>query len=126
AGDRLLHDVRRMEVAYLDQNAREYEITKHVSLASLHPEGLLALQEQGACFIDLPEAIFDLDYPGHYLRRIKAVSVTVPCITGPYTSVPCKLTLLAIRTRVDPRPTPQYELTSPEDQRFEFNSGGVR
>ena len=126
AGDRLLHDVRRMEVAYLDQNKREYEITKHISLASLHPEGLLALQEQGACFVDLPEAIFDLDYPGHYLRRIKAVSVTIPCVTGPYTSVPCKLTLLANRTRVDSRPTPRYPLTGPDDQRFEFNSGGIR
>jgi len=126
AGDRLLHDIRRMEVAYLDQNAREYEITKNVSLASFHPEGLLALQEKGACFIDLTEAIFDLDHPGHYLRRIRAVNITIPCVTGPYTAVPCKLTLLANRTRVDPRPTPQYALTGPEDQRFEFNSGGVR
>ncbi len=126
AGDRLLHDVRRMEVAYLDQNAREYEITKNVSLVSLHPEGVLALQEKGACFIDLPEAIFDLDHPGHYLRRIKAVNITVPCVTGPYTSVPCKLTLLANRTRVDPRITPQYALTGADDQRFEFNVGGVR
>jgi hypothetical protein len=126
AGDLLLHDVRRMETAYLDQNAREYEITKHVSLASLHPEGLLGLQQQGACFLDLPEAIFDLDHPGHYLRRIKAVNVTVPCVTGPYTSVPCKLTLLANRTRVDPRPMPQYAITGPEDQRFQFNSGGIR
>ncbi len=126
AGERLLHDVRRMEVAYLDQNAREYEITKNVSIASLHPEGLLALHEKGACFIDLPEAIFDLDHPGHYLRRIKAVTITIPCVTGPYTSVPCKLTLLANRTRVDPRLTPQYALTGSEDQRFEFNAGGIR
>lgn len=126
AGDRLLHDIRRMEVAYLDQNAREYEITKNVSLGSIYPEGLLALQEKGACFIDLPEALFDLDHAGQYLRRIKAVNVTIPCVTGPYTSVPCKLTLLANRTRVDPRPTPQYALTGPDDQRFEFNSGGVR
>ena len=126
AGDQLLHDIRRMELAYLDQNAREFEITKHVSLAILHPEGLLELQERGACFLDLPEAIFDLDHPGHYLRRIRSVSVTLPCITGPYTSIPCKLTLLANRIRVDPRPTPQYGLIGPEDQRFEFNSGGIR
>jgi hypothetical protein len=126
AADLLLHDVRRMETAYLDQNVREYEIIKHVSVASLYPEGLMALQEQGACFVDLPEAIFDLEHPGHYLRRIKAVNVTVPCVTGPYTSVPCKLTLLANRIRVDPRPTPQYAMTGPEDQRFGFNSGGIR
>jgi len=126
AGERLLHDVRRMEVAYLDQNAREFEITKNVSLASLHPEGLISLQEKGACFIDLPEAIFDLDHPGHYLRRIKAVNITVPCVTGPYTSVPCKLTLLANRIRVDTRITPQYALTGAEDRRFEFDAGGLR
>ncbi|MET0239299.1 MAG: neuraminidase-like domain-containing protein, partial [Sphingobium sp.] len=126
AGDRLLHDVHRMELAYLDQNAREYEITKHVSLANLHPEGLMALQEQGSCFLDLPEAIFDLDHAGHYMRRIKAVHVTIPCVTGPYTSIPCKLILLANRTRVDPRPTPQYGATGAEDRRFEFNSGGIR
>ena len=42
----------------------------------------------------LPEALFDLDFPGHYLRRIKSVSLTIPCVTGPYSSVPCTLTLL--------------------------------
>jgi hypothetical protein len=35
-----------------------------------------------------------LDHPGHYLRRIKAVSLTIPCVTGPYASVNCTLTLL--------------------------------
>ena len=32
AGERLTYDLKRMEVAYLDQNKREYEIAKHVSL----------------------------------------------------------------------------------------------
>ena len=126
AGDRLLHDVRRMEVAYLDQNQREYEVTKAVSLATLHPEGLIALQEQGSCFLDLPEAIFDLDHPGQYLRRIKSVRVTVPAVTGPYTSIPCKLTLLSNRIRIDPRPTPQDPFSGTEDRRFEISSGGIQ
>jgi hypothetical protein len=126
AGERLLHDVRRMEMAYLDQNNREYEITKNISLATLYPEGLLALREQGACFVDLPEAVFDLDHPGHYLRRIKAITISIPCVTGPYTSVACKLTLLANRTRVNPTITSQYSLTGPDDSRFTFNAGGVR
>ena len=126
AGDHLHHDIKRMEVAYLDRNKREYEITKNISLASLHPEGVLALQETGECFVDLPEAIFDLDHPGHYMRRIKAVSITIPCITGPYVSVPCKLTLLANRTRIDPQTTPQYSSTGSDDLRFQFNPGGIR
>ena len=99
AGERLYHDLKRMEVAYLDQNRREYELTKHVSLALLHPEALVELRETGRCFVELPEALFDLDCPGHYMRRIKAVSLTIPCVTGPYTSVSCTLTLLGNRIR---------------------------
>src|SRR5262249_8010365 len=32
AGERLLLDIKRMEMAYHDLNRREYELTKHVSL----------------------------------------------------------------------------------------------
>ena len=38
-----------MEVAYLDQNKREYEITKHISLAQLDPLALLQLQADARC-----------------------------------------------------------------------------
>ena len=38
--------------------------------------------------------MFDLDYPGQYMRRIKSVALTIPCVTGPYTGVHCRLTLL--------------------------------
>ena len=34
------------------------------------------------------------------MRRIKGVSLTIPCVTGPYSSVNCTLTLLKSRTRV--------------------------
>ena len=92
AGERLHHDLRRMDVAYLDKNKREYEVTKHVSLNALDPVSVLKLKQSGECFINLPEAIFDLDHPGHYLRRIKSVGVTIPCVAGPYASVNCTLT----------------------------------
>ncbi|CAN5748130.1 hypothetical protein BH18ACI4_BH18ACI4_05180 [soil metagenome] len=94
AGDHLADDLKRLEIAYLDGNIREYELTKHVSLVSLAPEQFLALKETGACEFEIPEWLFDLDTPGHFRRRIKMVSVTIPCVTGPYTSVHCKLQLL--------------------------------
>jgi hypothetical protein len=93
AGDQLHHDLRRMEAAYLDQNKREYEITKHVSLAMTDPVALMTLKQSSECWITLPEALFDIDYPGHYMRRIKTVSVSIPCVTGPYASVNCTLSL---------------------------------
>jgi hypothetical protein len=99
AGERLFHDVKRMEVAYLDQHRREYEITKHVSMLRLDPLALIKLRETGTCIVGVPEAAFDLDFPGHYMRRIKSVSVSIPCVTGPYTGVSCTLTLLRSSVR---------------------------
>ncbi|MBL4685967.1 MAG: hypothetical protein JKY37_15340, partial [Nannocystaceae bacterium] len=99
AGDRLLHDLRRMETAYLGSNRREYELTKQVSLASLDPMALQMLRQQGACEFDIPEEIFDLDHPGHYMRRIKMVSLTIPAVTGPYLNVNARLTLTTSHVR---------------------------
>ena len=84
-----------MDAAYLGNNLREYEITRHVSLALLDRMAMLQLQTAGTCEFSVPEALFDIDYPGHYLRRIKSVSVTVPCVTGPEMGVPMRLTLVS-------------------------------
>ncbi len=101
AGEKLHYDLKRMDVAYLDQNKREYEITKHVSLVLHDPIALVMLKETGQCEVELPEALFDADYPGHYMRRLKSLSLTIPCVVGPYTSVNCTLTLLSSKIRID-------------------------
>lgn len=41
-----------------------------------------------------------MDFPGHYCRRIASVSVTIPCIVGPYTSLNCTLRLQQHKYRV--------------------------
>ena len=83
----------------MDQNKREYEISRSISLVLLDPLALITLKETGQCIVSLPEAFFDMDYPGHYMRRIKSVSLTIPCVTGPYTSVNCTLTLVQSKIR---------------------------
>jgi hypothetical protein len=103
SGERLQLAVRHMEKAYYDENVREYELTKHFSLRSHFPMAFLQLRTTGYCEVEIPEWMFDLDYPGHYLRRIKNVTMTIPCVAGPYTGVHCRLTLLSSKTRVDPR-----------------------
>jgi receptor-binding and translocation channel-forming TcA subunit of Tc toxin/ABC toxin-like protein/neuraminidase-like protein len=101
SGEKLQYDLRRLEAAYLEQNRREFELTKHISLAMLDPLALVRLRETGRCFFKLPEEIFDLDYPGHYFRRIKSVSITLPCVAGPYTTISCTLRLLKNSVRVN-------------------------
>ncbi|MFY9983760.1 MAG: hypothetical protein WAK31_03335 [Chthoniobacterales bacterium] len=93
AGEKLLFDVKRMEMDYHDLNVREYELTKHVSLLQVAPLALVQLRATGSCLVSIPEASFDLDGPGHYFRRIKSVAVTIPCVTGPYTGANCTLSL---------------------------------
>jgi hypothetical protein len=102
AGERLQLALRTMEKAYLDANVREYELNKHISLRLHFPLQFLRLKTTGACEIQIPEWLFDLDYSGHYMRRIKNVMLTIPTVTGPYTGVHCRLTLLSSQVRVDP------------------------
>jgi hypothetical protein len=103
AGERLESALRHMEKAYLDENVREYELTKHFSLRLHFPREFLQLKVTGRCEIELPEWMYDLDYPGHYMRRIKSVSLTIPCVTSAFTGVHCRVTLLSSKTRIDPR-----------------------
>ena len=126
AGERLLLDLKRLESAHLDQNAREHELTKHISIAALNPFALIALRETGRCEIALPESLFDLDYPGHYMRRIKSVSLTVPCIAGPYTGVHGTLTLLSHRVRRDPTAQRPYAAEGDNDTRFASSFSAVQ
>ncbi|GAA1677258.1 hypothetical protein GCM10009830_25240 [Glycomyces endophyticus] len=91
APERLTNDLRRMEASYLEKHKRDLELTKHVSLAQVDPLALLALKLTGQAAVQLPEWLFDLDYPGHYRRRLKSVALSVPCVVGPYTSVNCTL-----------------------------------
>jgi hypothetical protein len=100
AGEKLQFDIRTMENAYIQENKRTLEVTKHISLGTFFTEELLTLKATGSCSISIPEELFDLDYPGHYYRIIKTVSITIPCVAGPYTTIPCTLTLTNSKVRV--------------------------
>lgn len=93
SGEKLQLDIRKLEVAYIENNKREFELTKHISLALTDPEALIQLKQNGSSYISLYEELFDLDYPGHYYRRIKSVSISIPCVSGPYTTINATLSL---------------------------------
>jgi hypothetical protein len=118
SGEALHLDVKRMELAYHEHNKREYELTRHVSLRQLAPAALLALKTTGACEVTVPEWVFDLDTPGHYLRRIRSVGLTIPSVTGPYTSLSCALTLTKSTLRISPDVKDGYLRLPNEDSRF--------
>jgi hypothetical protein len=118
SGEALFLDVKRMEMAYHENNKRELELTKHVSLRRLNPLALLTLKATGTCQVEIPEWLFDLDCPGHYMRRVKSVAVSIPCVVGPYTGVNCTLTLLNSSVRKSPVAGDDYARQGAEDDRF--------
>lgn len=126
AGERLAHDLQRMEAAYLDMHRREYELVRHVSLRQLDPVALLELRRTGECLMRIPEAWFDMDSPGHYMRRIKTVAISIPAVAGPYAPVRCTLTLLQSSVRTTAEVAPAYARTGTGDSRFRDDLLGVQ
>jgi hypothetical protein len=108
AGESLMTDLHRMHASYLDLNVRRYEISRIVSLASLppvqagQPAPILQLLATGACDFELPESLYDRDYPGHYQRQLKRVSVTVVYTSpGKNDNVICTFTLVKNQVRMN-------------------------
>ncbi len=119
AGEKLYVGLKQLEAAYHEQRGYDYEISKQVSLRQLNPLALLKLKETSRCEFALPEVLFDIDYPGHYKRRIKTVSVTIPCVAGPYVGLNATLRLLENKVRNSAIAVNYPEKTDEEDERFQ-------
>ncbi|MEV0620282.1 hemopexin repeat-containing protein [Nonomuraea sp. NPDC050404] len=76
AGESLGLDLDRLARAHAEGDARGLEIVRRVSLLELDPVALLKLKTEGRCDFSFAEALFDRDFPGHYRRTIKTLSVT--------------------------------------------------
>ncbi|MEV6237784.1 hemopexin repeat-containing protein [Lentzea sp. NPDC051838] len=75
AGESLSLDLERLGQAHQSGDARSLEITRQVSLLALDPLALLRLVDGGLCEFSLGEDLFDRDFPGHFRRQIRTVSV---------------------------------------------------
>jgi len=119
-GEALYLDIKRMELDYHTYNLRELELIRHVSLRQLDPHALLSLKITGSATVTIPEWLYDRDCPGHYLRRLKTVAVSIPSVIGPYASVNCTLTLQNSSVRISSALTGDVyrRSTSNDDNRF--------
>jgi hypothetical protein len=122
AGESLGLDLERLGKAYADADRRGMEITKRISLLALDPLALLDLKNTGRCEFALTEALFDRDFPGHYRRQIRTMSVSFDTEQGP-AGVNATLTQLdnktvlaadpkAVRFLMEPKGSPPATLRS--------------
>jgi hypothetical protein len=127
SGEALHLDLKRMELAYYDNNKRELELTRDVSLRQLDPLALVTLKGTGTCQVTVPEWLYDRDCPGLYMRRIKSVALSVPSTAGADNSVFCTLSLLRSTVRKSPIPKDgEYARQGTEDDRFVDYIGPVQ
>lgn len=105
AGEKLLADLHAMEISFFENDKKEVEITRPVSLWELEnrqgsndlnspQEPLTVLQGSGACVFTIPEKLFSLDFPNQYFRRIRDVRIEVVAsnYTGHYLNAQLSLT----------------------------------
>ena len=124
AGEMLYQGLKNLEAAYNETRGWDFEVTKYYSLRLNSPLGLLQLRATGTCQFNVPEVLYDMDFPGHYLRKIRSVSVTIPCVVGPFTTVNATLRLLNHQYRNSPIATSAngYVQSSSNDARFTTTS----
>ncbi|KAA2238585.1 hypothetical protein F0L74_20390 [Chitinophaga agrisoli] len=110
-GDALLLALQQMENAYISGNNRKLEIRKTWSMRQNNPQALLTLLATGSCYFDLNELSYELDFPAHYNRKIRSLSVTIPAVVGPYQDLHATLVQTGNTVMIRPSVTAAQYLT---------------
>ncbi|SDW24824.1 hypothetical protein SAMN05444064_102230 [Pseudomonas syringae] len=116
AGEALKLNLLRMDAAYITRNSRGMEIVKTVSVRQLPDVGageaginhgwdavVERLAQDGVAEFEITRAMLDDDYPDHYMRRIKRISVSLPVTVGPYQDLRATLTQSYSAVQIDAR-----------------------
>ena len=103
--ERLTEDIDQLDEYYQDTDQRKMQLTKVISLAQLFPVDFQGLRDSGAMSFTTTMALFDQDFPGHYLRLINKMTVNVIALTPPAVGIRATLsTTGASRVVVGPAP----------------------
>ena len=123
---RLLQDIFQLDQHAFDTNQRKLQLTENFSLARLVPFEFQQFRETGVLSFATPMSLFDQSYPGHYLRLIKRVRVSVIGLIPPTRGIRASLTSAGVshvvtggevfrRTEVR-RPSEMIAFTSPSNE----------
>jgi hypothetical protein len=80
---RLLRDVYELDQYAFAKNQRKQQLSETFSLAELDPFAFQVFRQSGRLPFATPMSLFDRRFPGHYLRLIKRVRVSVVALIPP-------------------------------------------
>jgi Tc toxin complex TcA C-terminal TcB-binding domain len=89
---RLLQDITQLEQYALATDLRKLQLSKTLSLVQLAPLEFQRFRETGVLNFATPMNLFDRDFPGHYLRLIHRVRVSMLALTPPAMGIRATLT----------------------------------
>jgi hypothetical protein len=93
---RLLEDIQQLDQYAFDTDRRKRQLTKAFPLARLLPSEFQRFRETGTLTFVTPMESFDQDFPGHYLRLIKRVRVSVIALIPPTQGIRASLSSTGI------------------------------
>lgn len=126
SAEQLLTDINRLDQHRLVTEKRRKELTKVISLASVAPVELEQLRKEGWMeFVSIMDW-FDQDFPGHYMRLIKNVSMTIVALIPSGESIHATLSNIGISTVVvDPSKQSSIIMRNPESIAVSAASNGT-
>jgi len=93
---RLLQDIYRLDQYAFETDKRKLNLTHTFSLARLAPFEFQVFRETGVLRFATPMKLFDMAFPGHYLRLIKRVRTSVVALIPPTNGIRASLASLGI------------------------------
>jgi len=123
---RLVQDIFQLDQYAFSTDRRKQQLTKTISLAQLAPSEFQRFRENGVMPFATPMTLFDQDFPGHYLRLIKRVRVSIIALIPPIAGIKATLSSSGLSRAIinangifEPtivtRPPETISLTSPRD-----------
>ena len=81
--EQLTEDLTRLDQYAFSSERRRLNLSQTFSLARLMPVEFLDFRRTGAIAFATPMALFDADFPGHYLRLIRQVRTSLVALVPP-------------------------------------------
>jgi hypothetical protein len=89
---RLLADIVDLDQHAFFADRRRLQLTKTISLSRLDPIAFERFRASGVIVFGTPESLFDEGFPGHYVRLIKQMRVSLVALTSPLEGIRAMLT----------------------------------
>lgn len=92
ASSMLLQDITKLEQYAFETDRRKMQLNKTISLAKMNPFEFQEFKATGEINFRTRMEMFDKDFPGHYLRLIKRVRVSIIALVPPVDGIKATLT----------------------------------